>query len=179
MGTSGIIQRPDRKNLYLRIFDPATGRENRESAHTRDRRIAEVRLAEVEKLVALGLYKPSRERRREHARRAISMHTAVATFLAEMIANGHSKAYVDTTAYLLFNFLEFFEQCSPHEPYHAPAALTRCRLRTAKRKRTPEHEALQLLEPRATDRPVRLRQRVSPKRTSSIDSPLAGRTPRR
>jgi len=33
----------------------------------------------------------------------------VTEFVQIMVANGKSKNYVDTTCYLLFNFLEFFE----------------------------------------------------------------------
>lgn len=107
--------------------------------------------------MTLGAYVPPAERRRTLARLDLPLHAAVAEFIANMVTNRESKNYTDTVAYLLFNFLEFFEQVDLHEGRHiAPDELPRCRLRIAKYKRTAAAEVAALLEPRPTDRPARL-----------------------
>jgi len=55
MGTSDIYKRPDRKCWYLRVYDPRTRKQYRESAHTTDEIVARQRLAEAERNVTLGI----------------------------------------------------------------------------------------------------------------------------
>jgi len=86
----------------------------------------------------------------------VTMHVAIAEYLANMTTNRMSKAYSDTTAYLLFNFLEFFELVELRGQHTAPDDLPKCRLRIAKYKKTPESDLPELLAPRPTDRPARL-----------------------
>jgi integrase len=113
-------------------------------------------LAEAERLVTLNAYVPPAQRRAEAERALLSLHTAVAEFLGNMATNRKATSYVDTTAYLLFNFLEFFQAVDLRESRHlAPEVLPRCRLRIAKHKATSNEEMLRLLEPQPSDRPLR------------------------
>ncbi len=143
--------------MYLHIYCTKRRKRFRESAHTTDENTARQRLAEAERLVTLGAYEPPVERRRNQIQLNLSMHTAVADFVARMVTNKKSKNYIDTSSYLLFNFLEFFEQVDLRDGRHlAPEMLPKCRLRVAKYKKTPRHEVPRLLEPQATDGPARL-----------------------
>jgi integrase len=106
--------------------------------------------------VTLNAYVPPNQRRAEAERAQLSLHTTVAEYLGNMATNRKAKSYIDTTAYLLFNFLEFFENVDLREGRHlAPEVLPRCRLRIAKHKSTADEEMLRLLEPQASDRPLR------------------------
>ncbi len=156
MGSSFLYRRADRANLYASVYDPNSGREHRESTHTSDERLAGLRLAQLEGQVALGTYAPPTQRRQRQAERDMSLHSAIAQYLVEMVTNRASPAYVSTSAYLLFNLLEFFEVCDAGMPYSAPQDLPRCRLRKAKSKRTSDAEIDTLLAPQATDRPARM-----------------------
>jgi integrase len=107
--------------------------------------------------VTLGAFVPPAERRQVSARLDLSLHTAIAEFIANMVNNRESKNYTDTVAYLLFNFLEFFDQVDLRDGRHiAPEDLPRCRLRVAKYKRTPSDDVPRLLEPLPSDRSARL-----------------------
>jgi integrase len=129
-------------------------------------------LAEAERLVTLGAYVPPDERRQEIERIDVSLHTTVAEFLSMMITNRESKNYIDTASYLLFNFLEFFEQVGLRDgSFLAPEELPACRLRTANYKKTPVEQVAGLLEPLPTDRSARLitEQLVEAYKTHRLD----------
>lgn len=157
MGRSYIYRRPGRAAYYLSIFVPKLGTSFRESAHTTDERTALERLAEAERNVTLCCYVPPAERKALTARDNMSLHAAVAQYLAKMQVDKGSGAYVSTTAYLLFNFLEFFENVETRgDAFLAAECLPACRLRQAKWKRTPEDDVAALLAVHASDRPARL-----------------------
>lgn len=157
MGRSYIYQRPGRAAYYLSVFDPRTRASYRESANTTDEQTARQRLAEAERQVTLGIYQPPGERKAKAARDNMSLHTAMAQYLAKMHVDHGRGSYVDTTAYLLFNLLEFCEHVERRGTgYVAPEEMQACRLRRAKWKRTPKAAVPELLAEQPGDVPARM-----------------------
>jgi hypothetical protein len=83
MGSSGLLRKPVRANYDLRIYDPRTRKEYRESANTSDEQVALDRLREAERQVTLGIYLPPAERRLRDLRENLSLHTGVAEYLTK------------------------------------------------------------------------------------------------
>lgn len=150
-----VFQKAPRKNWYISVIDHA-GERHVQSARTTDYEIACEREREAQRAVTVGMYLPPRRRRARDAIERLTLHQAVAEYLSIMVTNRASKAYVDWMGYMLFNFVEYFETVTQRgEHFDAPEDRSPCRLRQARWKRTTDLEALELLAPRATDRPVR------------------------